>query len=183
MRRLVLRDHAHGRDARPARDEQEVLRLARDHERGAERPEEIERVAGERNRTIAVIKSRGMAHSNQAAEYRLGAQGLQILDTYLGASGVLTGSARLAKEAEDQAAMAAHEDAIALREQQRASRRKILESKITALRAELAAEDAEIERAIRQEKRLRDRAMIDRQTMARSRNAFPNGVRKRNKMP
>ncbi len=143
----------------------------------------IERVAGERNRTIAVIKSRGMAHSNQAAEYRLGAQGLQILDTYLGASGVLTGSARLAKEAEDQAAMAAHEDAIALREQQRASRRKILESKITALRAELAAEDAEIERAIRQEKRLRDRAMIDRQTMARSRNAFPNGVRKRNKMP
>ena len=57
---------------------------------------QIVRSGGERNRTLTIIKSRGMAHSNQAVEYRLSDDGLHLVDTYVGAAGVLTGSARLA---------------------------------------------------------------------------------------
>ena len=63
---------------------------------------QVVRSGGERNRTLTIVKSRGMAHSNQTSEYRLSDAGLEIIDTYLGATDVLTGSARLAKEAEDE---------------------------------------------------------------------------------
>jgi circadian clock protein KaiC len=48
--------------------------------------------SGERNRGLYVLKSRGMAHSNQVREYRLTDQGAQILDVYVGSGGVLTGA-------------------------------------------------------------------------------------------
>ena len=49
---------------------------------------------GERNRGIMIMKSRGMAHSNQVREFSLTDRGLVIADAYLGPSGILTGSAR-----------------------------------------------------------------------------------------
>ena len=66
---------------------------------------QVVRIGGERNRTLTIIKSRGMAHSNQTSEYRLSNSGLEIVDTYLGAADVFTGSARLAKEPGDKAAL------------------------------------------------------------------------------
>ena len=57
---------------------------------------------GERNRTLYIAKSRGMAHSEQIREFRFTNDGVQLLDVYVGPGGVLTGSARIAKEAEDQ---------------------------------------------------------------------------------
>ncbi|MEN6496262.1 MAG: circadian clock protein KaiC, partial [Thermoguttaceae bacterium] len=51
--------------------------------------------SGERNRGLYLIKSRGMAHSNQVREYRLTDHGFEVLDVYVGSGGVLTGSARL----------------------------------------------------------------------------------------
>ena len=59
---------------------------------------------GERNRGLYVLKARGMAHSNQVREFRLSSKGIEVLDTYMGAGGVLTGTARTAQEAADQAA-------------------------------------------------------------------------------
>src|SRR6185437_7110755 len=58
---------------------------------------------GERNRGLYVLKSRGMAHSNQIREFVLTNQGVKLLDVYVGASGVLTGTARLAQEARERA--------------------------------------------------------------------------------
>jgi circadian clock protein KaiC len=49
---------------------------------------------GERNRLLFVIKSRGMAHSNQVREFILTQQGPQLLDVYVGPAGVATGAAR-----------------------------------------------------------------------------------------
>ena len=43
--------------------------------------------SGERNRGLYIIKSRGMAHSNQIREYRLTGHGLELLDVYLGPAG------------------------------------------------------------------------------------------------
>jgi circadian clock protein KaiC len=58
---------------------------------------------GERNRGIWILKSRGMAHSNQIREFLITNQGIDLIDVYLGAEGVLTGSARAAREAREKA--------------------------------------------------------------------------------
>jgi circadian clock protein KaiC len=60
-------------------------------------------IGGERNRGLYVLKSRGMAHSNQIREFRLTHHGIELLDVYVGADGVLTGSARLSQETKDEA--------------------------------------------------------------------------------
>jgi circadian clock protein KaiC len=54
---------------------------------------------GERNRGLYVVKSRGMANSNQVREFFLTRNGVKLQPVYLGAGGVLTGSARVAQEA------------------------------------------------------------------------------------
>jgi circadian clock protein KaiC len=46
---------------------------------------------GERNRGLHVLKSRGMAHSNQVREFRLTDQGIELIDVYLGTDGILLG--------------------------------------------------------------------------------------------
>jgi len=56
---------------------------------------------GERNRGLYVLKSRGMSHSNQIREYLVTDKGVALVEAYLGVDGVLTGSARLSKEAQD----------------------------------------------------------------------------------
>lgn len=127
---------------------------------------------GERNRVLNIIKSRGMAHSNQVAEYRLTSKGIEMADTYLGAGSVLTGSARLAREAEDRVAVAAVADQIAGLEQERQRKRRLLESRISALREEFAIEDSALERAILRDTRRGARLSADRQAMGKSRRAF-----------
>lgn len=133
---------------------------------------EVVRSGGEWNRVLTIVKSRGMAHSNQSAEYRLTGRGIEILDTYLGPTGVLTGSARLAREAEDRAAAHLHAESIARQRALRQSRRRAFERRLDALRGEFAVEDAEIDRAIREEEAHGDVVERERQRMARSRQAF-----------
>ena len=60
---------------------------------------------GERNRTLYILKARGLAHSNQTREFLLTKDGIHLLDVYIGPGQVLTGSARLAQEARDKASM------------------------------------------------------------------------------
>ena len=133
---------------------------------------EVVRSGGERNRVLTIIKSRGMAHSNQATEYRLSGRGLELVDTYLGATGVLTGSARLAKEAEDRSAARALVEEITRMQEERTRRRRLMESKISTLREEFADADATLERSIKEETRRRDRLLAEREAMGRSRYAF-----------
>lgn len=48
---------------------------------------------GERNRLLYILKSRGMAHSNQVREFRLTDDGIELLDVHVGPGGVRTGAA------------------------------------------------------------------------------------------
>jgi circadian clock protein KaiC len=137
---------------------------------------QIVRAGGERNRTLTIVKSRGMAHSNQASEYRLGARGIELLDTYLGADGVLTGSARVAREAEDAAAQLAATEEIQQKAQERERRRNALERQVAQLREQFEADDAALARAIREAALLRDELLARRTTMAASRHAFSASV-------
>jgi circadian clock protein KaiC len=55
-------------------------------------------VAGERNRGISVLKSRGMPHSNQVREFTMGPKGLVLIPAFRGPQGFLSGSAREAEQ-------------------------------------------------------------------------------------
>jgi len=48
---------------------------------------------------LYILKSRGIANSNQIREFLLTSQGIELSDVYVGPQGVLTGSARQAQEA------------------------------------------------------------------------------------
>ena len=50
---------------------------------------------GERTRTLQVLKSRGMAHSNQVREFVFGDDGVDLIDVYVDDDLVLTGRRRL----------------------------------------------------------------------------------------
>ena len=128
-------------------------------------------VQGERNRGLHVIKSRGMAHSNQIREFLLTDHGIRLLDVYVGPSGALMGSARLAQEAREKA------DAVALdlnqKQMQRdwARKRRSIESQIKNLQAELEQQLRE-EKVLRQQEQIQARIKLEDQTaMARIRRA------------
>ena len=106
---------------------------------------------GERNRTLYVLKARGMHHSNQVREFVLNDQGVDLVDVYLGAAGVLTGSARMAQESRETAATVLREQNHESKLRQLASRRKAVEAQIARLHAEADAEEAEVKFTIAQE--------------------------------
>lgn len=100
---------------------------------------------GERNRVLYILKSRGMAHSNQVSEFEITAQGIRLIDAYLGKAGALTGAARLAQEASDYDEELAQQEALQLRQLQLEQKRAAVNAQIAALQAELAVEDAQIQ--------------------------------------
>jgi circadian clock protein KaiC len=123
-------------------------------------------IGGERNRALYVLKSRGMAHSNQIREFRLTNHGIELLDVYVGADGVLTGSARLSQETKDAAAQLLRQQEIRSKQFGLDRKREAMEAQIVVLRSEFEAEEAESLKAIGIEK-LRDEHFIqDRVKMA-----------------
>lgn len=128
-------------------------------------------VNGERNRVLYILKSRGMAHSNQVREFRLTEHGVELLDVYIGPSGVVTGSARLAQAAQEQAEQIARRQEIENTKLALDRKRRALEAKIVALRSEFEAEETEMLWLIGQEQAREDRLTADRADMAQSRRA------------
>jgi len=106
---------------------------------------------GERNRLIYVLKSRGMAHSNQVREFVLSDAGIDLVDVYLGADRVLTGTARVAQAAHERSAAELRREDHERKLRQLAAKRKAIEAQIAALNAEGEAEAAEVKFAIAQE--------------------------------
>jgi circadian clock protein KaiC len=126
---------------------------------------------GERNRGLMVLKSRGMAHSNQIREFLLSKNGIELQDVYIGPAGVLTGSARLAQEAQDEADEQQQRYALEEKRRQSARKRKMLETQIAALQADIATEEFELQQLIRQEELRRARWQRERAAMAQMRRA------------
>jgi circadian clock protein KaiC len=59
--------------------------------------------AGERNRALTIVKSRGTGHSNQVRELILSGQGLSLVDVYTLGGAVLMGTLRREKEEQERA--------------------------------------------------------------------------------
>ena len=126
---------------------------------------------GERNRALSILKSRGMAHSNQTREFLITNQGIELLDVYVGPGGVLTGSARLTQEATEESERLEREQEIARRKQNLERRRRILEAQIAALRQEFEAQESDTLALINRELRRQTQSLQDRASMASVRRA------------
>lgn len=100
-------------------------------------------INGERNRCVYVLKSRGMAHSNQVREFVMSKRGIRLLPVYIGAGSVLTGSARMNQEALEKSRALMRQQTAKEKIRARERRRKLIEAQIAALRVELSDEDME----------------------------------------
>ena len=100
---------------------------------------------GERNRVFHILKSRGMAHSNQMREFLITDSGIDLVDAYIGPGGVLTGSARLQQEAQEKAAALAAQEELERRRRVLHRKRQIMEAQVAALQAEISAEEEELQ--------------------------------------
>jgi circadian clock protein KaiC len=130
-------------------------------------------VNGERNRCLYVLKSRGMAHSNQIREFVLSRAGVRLLPAYVGSGTVYTGSARLAQEACEKAEALREQQQLEQKRKEFSARRSVLESQITALRSELSSGEAEFARHTRQRNERQQRVALDREQMGKMRGVTP----------
>ena len=101
---------------------------------------------GERNRVLYVLKARGMKHSNQVREFLISDHGIDVVDAYIGASGVLTGSARAAQEALEKAAVLTGQQETARLQREVERKRAAIERQISGLRSDYESESAELQR-------------------------------------
>ncbi|MCK9407542.1 MAG: circadian clock protein KaiC [Bacteriovoracaceae bacterium] len=126
-------------------------------------------IGGERNRGLYVLKSRGMAHSNQIREFRLTNNGIELLDVYVGSEGVLTGSARLSQETKDEAEQLLRQQEIGSKQFKLERKRDALAAQIVVLRSEFEAEASDALKVIGIEKAINERFTLDKIKMSKSR--------------
>jgi circadian clock protein KaiC len=112
-----------------------------------------------------------MSHSNQIREYLLTDRGVELVDPYIGAEGVLTGSARLSQAANEKAVLLQRQQAVARRRREFDSRRAGAERQIVDIRTALEVEEEELEAAARQGEAQEAELEGDRMTLAARRGA------------
>jgi circadian clock protein KaiC len=106
---------------------------------------------GERNRGLYVMKSRGMKHSNQVREFVITDRGLDLIDVYLGESGILVGSAREAQQLNELAGVELRNSALDRKDREIARKRKALEAKIASLQEEFDSINDELNKSYMEE--------------------------------
>ena len=126
---------------------------------------------GERNRCLYVLKSRGMAHSNQLREFTMSDQGLKLIPAYIGLGGVLTGSSRVAQEARERATAVAEEQENQRRQRDMTLKRLNLQAQIASLQAELSSTEQRIEEVAQEDEDRMRRVKQDRAELSKSRGA------------
>ena len=128
-------------------------------------------VEGERNRGLYVIKSRGMPHSNQIREFLLTGKGIELVDVYVGPSGVLTGAARAAQEAREKIEEVSSRQEIERKLLEIERRRKVREARIAALRADTESDEEEAKRLLDEADKRETAAAGERERIAELRKA------------
>lgn len=129
---------------------------------------------GERNRTLYVIKSRGMAHSNQVSEFRITEHGVELVPAYVGTHGVLTGTSRMIQEAQESAEQLRLQHDIERKRLNLEAKRRTMEAQIAALRAEYETAEKEAMSVVEEAETARKQRGVDRLAFAKSRSS--NGV-------
>jgi circadian clock protein KaiC len=126
---------------------------------------------GERNRALYILKSRGMAHSNQVREFVLSDSGIQLLDVYIGSEGVLFGSAGSGQMIKDRAGKLAREQEITRKRRDLELKKRLMDTNITALKEKYAEEEREMQVMIEQDQNRENMINNERKDMATYRSA------------
>lgn len=99
--------------------------------------------AGERNRSLSIVKARGTAHSNQVRELILSQAGVTLADIYTAGGEVLMGTLRWEKERAERTSHEAAEVAGKLKRVRLNAEEAELEVRIKSLQTELVAKQVE----------------------------------------
>ena len=99
--------------------------------------------AGERNRGLSIVKSRGTEHSNQVRELILSNQGVTLADIYTAGGEVLMGTMRWEKESSERVARDVAEVAGQLKRVTLDAEEAVLEVRAKAVQTELLAKQVE----------------------------------------
>jgi circadian clock protein KaiC len=126
---------------------------------------------GERNRGMYILKSRGIANSNQIREFVLTSHGVELRDVYIGASGVLTGSARIAQEAFENSEVLTRKHEIELKKREIERKRREMDAKVATMLADFGSEESEAIKIIEDEQEMIKQLEQDKMEMAVSRKA------------
>ncbi|CAN5485330.1 circadian clock protein KaiC [soil metagenome] len=135
---------------------------------------------GERNRGMYIMKSRGMNHSNQVREFVIKDNGLDLVDVYLGADGVLIGSAREAQKLNEVAGEVLRTHAVTRKDKEIKRKRTVLEAKIASLREEFESVQDDLNKTYVEDNLRKEIMKKNRNELTQKRNDYrnPNGKRK-----
>lgn len=100
---------------------------------------------GERNRTLTIVKSRGMQHSNQVREMILSHEGVTLADVYTAGGEVLVGTARWEREQQIREEERRRQAEAERRRAQLEHAEAEITARIAALERELAVRRAELD--------------------------------------
>jgi len=132
---------------------------------------------GERNRGLYILKARGIGHSNQVREFLLTDQGIELIDAYIGADGVLMGSARSGQLARERATERERQQTTARKQRELQRKQELYEAQLRALQNQYETErDAILVELEEEQKRLKE-AADQRVEIARLRKADTSGTR------
>jgi len=99
--------------------------------------------AGERNRGLSIVKSRGTSHSNQVRELILSNEGVTLADIYTAGGEVLMGTMRWEKESAERVANEVADLAAQLKRVTLDAEEAVLEVRAKSLQTELLAKQVE----------------------------------------
>jgi circadian clock protein KaiC len=127
--------------------------------------------AGERNRGMSIVKSRGTAHSNQVRELILSNEGVTLTDAYTAGGEVLMGTLRWQKERAERMASDVSDVAAKLKRLRLDAEEAELRVRLQSLGVELAAKLGERENLDRTTESLKTTTTRDRKRMRELRGA------------
>ncbi|BAV07045.1 circadian clock protein KaiC [Filimonas lacunae] len=134
---------------------------------------------GERNRGLYIMKSRGMKHSNQVREFVITDSGIDLIDVYLGADGVLVGSAREAQQLNEVTGIELRSHALGRKDREVDRKRLVLEAKIASLREEFESVQDELNKSFLEEDLKKEIMEKNRVAITQSRNTKSTGNAKK----
>jgi circadian clock protein KaiC len=131
---------------------------------------------GERNRGLYILKARGIAHSNQVREFLLTEHGIELIDAYIGADGVLMGSARSGQLARERATERERQQATARKQRELRRKQELYEAQLRALQNQYETEREAILMELDEEQKRLKEAAEQRVEIARLRKADTSGT-------
>lgn len=121
---------------------------------------------GETNKLLSIIKSRGMAHSNQVREFLFSNDGIRLEDIYLGPKGgFVTGAARIIQEARDEADMERQEKEIARLRKELTRKAEQFKIELKELEDQFNSEKEELKDLLSQEVKKKEILKAERERM------------------